>query len=74
MKRVPVNGKAIDKPMYHSTHMEHSMKPVVEMSFWERLKMSMTMTMGMDHTGFAGSEMAKLIEEDIKKNSFSHFY
>mgnify|MGYP001564265672 FL=1 len=41
-----------------------------EMSFWEKLKMSMTMTMGMDHTGLAGREMAKLMEEDIRNKFF----
>src|SRR3989344_4897704 len=47
-------------------HAEHKMKPVAEMSFWEKFKMSMTMTMGMEHGGLAGREMAKLMEEDIK--------
>jgi Cu2+-exporting ATPase len=35
-------------------------------TFWEKTKMSMTMTMGMDHTGIAGREMAKLMEVDIR--------
>ncbi len=48
----------------------HSMKPVDKMSFWEKIKMSMTMTMGMDHTGKAGREMAKLMEEDIRNKFF----
>lgn len=34
----------------------HTMKPVSEMSFWEKIKMSVTMTMGMEHTGLAGRE------------------
>lgn len=52
--------------MNHDEHSMHSMKPTSQMSFWERLKMSMTMTMGMEHTGLAGREMAKLMEEDIR--------
>lgn len=46
---------------------KHSHK---EMSFWEKFKMGMTMTMGMDHTGKAGQEMAKLMEEDIRNKFF----
>ncbi len=41
-----------------------------KMSFWEKLKMSMTMSMGMDHTGLAGREMAKMMEEDIRNKFF----
>ena len=51
-------------------HQEHNMKPVSEMSFWEKLNMGMSMTMGMDHTGLAGREMAKLMEEDIRTKFF----
>lgn len=40
------------------------------MSWWERFKLSMTMTMGMEHTGLAGEEMAKLMEEDIRRKFF----
>lgn len=54
----------------HSEHMNHTMKPTSEMTFWEKLKMSMTMTMGMDHTGLAGREMAKLMELDIRNKFF----
>lgn len=50
----------------HSGHDRHAMKPTSEMTAWEKFKMSMTMTMGMDHTGLAGREMAKLMEEDIR--------
>jgi len=39
-------------------HHEHAMKPASKMSRWERFKMSMTMTMGMEHTGVAGRQMA----------------
>ena len=40
------------------------------MSFWEKFKMSMTMSMGMEHTGLAGQEMAKMMEEDIRNKFF----
>lgn len=49
---------------------EHKMKPMEKMSFWEKFKMSMTMTMGMDHTGLAGREMAALMEKDIRNKFF----
>lgn len=42
----------------------------INMSWWDKFKMSMTMTMGMDHTGLAGREMAKLMEEDIRNKFF----
>ncbi|MCR4324803.1 MAG: copper-translocating P-type ATPase [Candidatus Curtissbacteria bacterium] len=48
----------------------HKMKPATKMPFWEKFKMSMKMTMGMEHTGLAGREMAKLMEEDIKFKFF----
>ena len=32
--------------------------------------MSMSMTMGMDHTGLAGREMARLMEIDIRNKFF----
>ncbi len=51
-------------------HEMHQMKPVGQMSFWDRLKMSMTMTMGMEHGGLAGREMARLMEEDIRNKFF----
>lgn len=50
----------------HGKHAGHVMKPTAEMSFWEKLKMSMGMTMGMEHGGLAGREMARLMEEDIR--------
>ncbi|KKS01762.1 MAG: hypothetical protein UU53_C0008G0021 [Candidatus Curtissbacteria bacterium GW2011_GWC2_41_21] len=49
---------------------EHKMKPVAEMSFWEKFKMGMFMAMGMEHGGLAGREMAKLMEEDIRNKFF----
>src|SRR3989344_1538128 len=73
-----------EEPDEHTNHKmaEHKMKPVSEMparnathsvaggSFWEKLKMGMTMTMGMEHTGLAGREMAKLMEVDIRNKFF----
>ncbi len=49
---------------------EHRMKPPSEMSRWESFKMSMTMTMGMEHMGLAGREMARLMELDIRRKFF----
>lgn len=40
------------------------------MTCWQKFKMSMTMTMGMDHTGLAGREMAKMMEVDIRNKFF----
>ena len=51
-------------------HHEHAMKPASKMSRWERFRMSMTMTMGMEHTGVAGREMARLMELDIRNKFF----
>src|SRR6266568_5268386 len=58
--------------MDHTTmhHGEHVMPAPEKMSFWEKFKMSMTMSMGMEHTGLAGREMAKLMEEDIRNKFF----
>lgn len=74
--RCPKCGMALveldHKPKNNMDHgkMEHTMKPVSEMSFWGKTKMGLTMTMGMDHTGRAGREMAKLMEEDIRNKFF----
>lgn len=64
--------KSKNKEHEYAEHgsMEHEMKPVSEMSFWEKFKMSMTMSMGMEHGGLAGREMAKLMEEDIRNKFF----
>lgn len=51
-------------------HGVHVMKDTLEMSWWEKFKMSMTMTMGMEHTGLAGREMARLMEVDIRNKFF----
>src|SRR6058998_2745225 len=50
---------------------EHTMTSPSKMSRWEKFKMSMTMTMGMEHTGVAGREMARLMELDIRQKFFS---
>jgi Cu2+-exporting ATPase len=54
----------------HGTHAGHMMGDRSKMSFWENFKMSMSMTMGMDHTGLAGREMARLMELDIRNKFF----
>lgn len=41
-----------------------------QMTRWEKFKMSMLMTMGMEHAGLAGRQMAKLMEEDIRNKFF----
>jgi len=46
--------------------MNHSSTP----TWWDKFKMSMTMSMGMDHTGLAGREMAKTMEIDIRNKFF----
>lgn len=54
----------------HSAHAGHVMGDLSKMGFWEKFKMSMSMTMGMDHTGLAGREMARLMEIDIRNKFF----
>ena len=51
-------------------HHEHAMKPTSKMSRWEEFRMSMTMEMGMEHTGVAGRQMARLMELDIRNKFF----
>jgi len=69
MTLVPVESEEASEESEHKAydHHEHMMmKPPEKMSFWEKFKMSMSMTMGMEHTGLAGREMARLMELDIK--------
>jgi Cu2+-exporting ATPase len=66
-------NKMNHEEMMHHEHEMHTMKSISEMSFWEKFKMSMTMTMGMEHTGLAGREMAKLMEKDIRNKFFVAF-
>ncbi|HSW97028.1 MAG TPA: copper-translocating P-type ATPase [Candidatus Saccharimonadales bacterium] len=56
--------------MEQQDHMMNTMHYTKNPSFWEKFKMSMTMSMGMEHTGLAGREMAKLMEEDIRNKFF----
>lgn len=64
MRLEKIKDKIIIKNSEHNQSMEK------EMSFWEKFKMSMTMTMGMEHNGIAGREMARMMEEDIKGKFF----
>lgn len=68
MRLVEIEMKMNNEKMDHGSmkHQDHAMKETSKMSFWEKFKMSMTMSMGMDHTGLAGREMARLMEEDIR--------
>ena len=54
----------------HNAHVGHTMGDPSKIGFWEKFKMSMSMTMGMDHTGLAGREMARLMEIDIRNKFF----
>ncbi|HEY4694567.1 MAG TPA: copper-translocating P-type ATPase [Candidatus Nanoarchaeia archaeon] len=69
MTLVPTEKKPLQEGE-HGTHTNHEMKPSSEMSFLERFRMSMTMSMGMEHTGLAGREMARLMELDIRNKFF----
>lgn len=58
----------------HEEHDHHAeMMASGKMSLWQKFKMSMGMTMGMDHTGLAGREMARLMEIDIRNKFFFAF-
>lgn len=57
-----------DHAVSHSDH-AHMMEDG-KMSAWGKFKMSMSMTMGMDHSGLAGREMAKMMEIDIRRKFF----
>ncbi len=54
----------------HENHKDHVMESPSEMSWWERFRLSMAMTMGMEHTGLAGAEMARMMEKDIRRKFF----
>src|SRR2546426_2229864 len=51
-------------------HHQHPMNPASEMSRREKFRMSMPMTMGMEHTGVAGREMARMMDLDIRQKFF----
>lgn len=55
----------VEKEMDHT-----GIKLGTPITFLQKFKMSMTMSMGMEHTGLAGREMAKLMEEDIRNKFF----
>lgn len=46
------------------------MEPGTQVFSWMKFVMSMTMVMGMEHTGLAGREMARLMELDIRRKFF----
>src|SRR5215472_3480555 len=52
------------------SHAHHDMKHDRATSRWESFKVSMTMTMGMEHSGIAGREMARMMELDIRRKFF----
>jgi P-type Cu2+ transporter len=72
MTLVPVAENAV--PAHagaaHHAHMHPVGRSPDHMSWWERFRLSMTMTMGMEHSGLAGREMARLMEEDIRRKFF----
>ncbi len=57
-----------DHKIIHDRHSGHEVK--AEMGFWQKFKMSMSMTMGMEHVGLPGREMARLMEIDIRNKFF----
>lgn len=75
MNLVPTNQKEQESHGHHQhdAHAGHSMKPINEMSWWEKFKMSMTMAMGMEHAGLAGREMAAMMERDIRNKFWFAF-
>lgn len=57
----------------HHTSNKRSAKSVATMTWWEKMKMGLTMTMGMEHGGIAGREMAQFMEEDIRNKFWVSF-
>src|SRR3989337_1901292 len=70
MELVPSDKHVDRESVGHGPHSGHIARPSSKMSRWQRFRTSMTMTMGMEHSGLAGREMAKLMEEDIKQKFF----
>ena len=60
----------VEKEESKMDHSMHNMQSSSISSWWNKFKISMTMSMGMDHTGLAGREMAKMMEEDIRNKFF----
>lgn len=54
--------------------MEHTMRPKDKITWWDKFIMSMTMSMGMEHGGLAGREMARLMELDIRNKFIIAFF
>jgi Cu2+-exporting ATPase len=59
----------LESTQKQDTHPQY-IKPLRQMGFWEKMKIGMSMSMGMEHGGIAGREMAKLMEEDIRNKFF----
>jgi len=71
MRLIEVKGEPAQAgKMKNHDRGHHKMATATKIGFWEKFKMSMTMSMGMEHTGLAGREMAKLMEEDIRNKFF----
>ena len=68
MQLIPVSSRS-GHAMTRGAH-EHATESVGQMSPWGKFRMSMTMVMGMEHTGLAGREMARLMELDIRQKFF----
>lgn len=63
-------ARKTDQTKDHRAHAGHIMGDPSSVGLWEKFKMSMSMTMGMDHMGLAGREMARLMEIDIRNKFF----
>lgn len=72
MNLVPGKAKQ-NTQQQHSEHTSHIMKPLETMTGLEKFKMSMFMTMGMDHAGLAGRKMAAVMERDIRNKFWFAF-
>jgi len=69
MQLIPVSNSGSGQAMAHGAHgaQGHATKPLDQTSRREKFRMSMTMVMGMVHTGRAGREMARMMELDIRQ-------
>lgn len=62
----PMGMQRPSSEVHDHQHMMESGK----MNWWQKFKMSMTMKMGMDHTGLSGRQMARMMELDIRNKFF----